>query len=59
MRPNVASPGRRAHICPMHEPQEPGAMVPYLPPGSDRQEARVEAGFWGKVRRLVGRVPFL
>ncbi len=48
----------------MHEPPEPRAsetqaIVPYLPPGSDRQEARVKAGFWGKVRRLLGRVPFL
>ncbi len=43
----------------MHEPPEPRALVPYLPEGSERQKARVEAGFWGKVRRLVGRVPFL
>jgi uncharacterized membrane protein YkvA (DUF1232 family) len=43
----------------MHEPLEQRALIPYLPPGADRQKARVEAGFWRKVRRLVGRVPFL
>ena len=34
-------------------------MVPYVPQGTDRQRARVEAGFWAKVRRVLGRVPFL
>jgi len=43
----------------MSKPPEPRALVPYLSEDSERQKARVEAGFWGKVRRLVGRVPFL
>jgi uncharacterized membrane protein YkvA (DUF1232 family) len=43
----------------MHETSEPRALIPYIPPDTDRQKARVEAGFWRKVRRLVGRVPFL
>jgi uncharacterized membrane protein YkvA (DUF1232 family) len=43
----------------MHEPAEQRTLIPTLPPGTDRQKARVEAGFWRKVRRLVGRVPFL
>jgi uncharacterized membrane protein YkvA (DUF1232 family) len=43
----------------MREPSEPRAIVPYLPPGTERQRARVEAGFWAKVRRVLGRVPFL
>jgi len=41
------------------QPPEPRAIVPYLPQGRERQKARVEAGFWRKVRRLVGPVPFL
>ena len=56
---DVAGPGCRAHMYGMSEPLEPRAIVPYLPEGSERQEARVEAGFWRKVRRLIGRVPFL
>ncbi len=43
----------------MKEPIEQRALVPYLPQGPEQQKARVDAGFWGKVRRLVGRVPFL
>ena len=63
LRPDVARVGAKAHICPMSgktpEPSEPRAIVPYLPQGNERQKARVESGFWRKVRRLVGRVPFL
>ena len=43
----------------MPEPSDPRAMVPALPEDRERQEARVKAGFWRKVRRLSGRVPFL
>ena len=43
----------------MPEPPETRAIVPYLPEGSERQKARVDAGFWRKVRRLIGSVPFL
>ena len=43
----------------MTEPPETRTIVPYLPEGSERQKARVDAGFWRKVRRLIGRVPFL
>lgn len=43
----------------MQEPLESRAVVPYLPKGGERQKARVDAGFWRKTRRLVGRVPFL
>ena len=62
--PDIAGPGAKAHILFMSEPFEPRhpeghAIVPYLPRGKERQKARVEAGFWRKVRRLVGHVPFL
>jgi uncharacterized membrane protein YkvA (DUF1232 family) len=43
----------------MTKPCEPRAIVPYLPEGREKQKARMEAGFWRKVRRLSGRVPFL
>jgi uncharacterized membrane protein YkvA (DUF1232 family) len=63
LRPDIAGSGANAHICSMSgeppESFEPRAIVPYLPKGNERQQARVEAGFWRKVRRLVGHVPFL
>lgn len=34
-------------------------LVPYDPKRFARDEARVEAGFWDKVRRTLGRVPFV
>ncbi len=46
------------------EPQEPPevtgrAMVPYDPERYERDQARVETGFWDKVRRVAGHVPFV
>ena len=35
------------------------ALVPYDPARFRRDSGRVEAGFWRKVGRTIGRVPFL
>ncbi len=35
------------------------ALVPYNPRKYERDKARVERGFWDKVRRTLNRVPFL
>ena len=43
----------------MHQPTESRAVTRYVPSDPARRQARVEAGFWAKVRRLLGRVPFL
>lgn len=43
----------------MSEPPTGRDIVPYDPERLARDEARVEAGFWDKVRRTLGRVPFV
>lgn len=44
------------------ERKEPGAtgrdLVPYDPARFEQDRARVEEGFWAKLRRVAGRVPF-
>jgi uncharacterized membrane protein YkvA (DUF1232 family) len=34
-------------------------IAPYDPQAYDRDRGRVERGFWNKVRRTLGRVPFV
>ena len=34
-------------------------LVPYDPVRFERDQARVERGFWAKVRRVAGHVPFI
>jgi len=43
----------------MSESREGRAVVPYDPDKLERDSARVERGFWDKVRRTLGRVPFV
>jgi len=43
----------------MSETSESRAVVPYDPERLERDSARVERGFWDKVRRTLGRVPFV
>lgn len=50
-RPSKASP----HVNPAGVPKD-RALVPAVTPVD---EQRVEAGFWPKVRRYAGRIPFL
>ena len=51
----IAAAGRRAHIGEMAD----SANLPPDPRQYRRDRARVEKGFWDKVRRTLGRVPFL
>ena len=40
-------------------PVSPGrALAPYDPEEFARDRTRVERGFWGKLRRVAGRIPF-
>jgi uncharacterized membrane protein YkvA (DUF1232 family) len=43
----------------MAEPPEGRELVPYDPEAFARDKARVEDGFWAKLRRSVGRAPFV
>lgn len=43
----------------MNEDAKGRAVAVYDPKRVARDEARVDAGFWRKVRRTLGRVPFL
>lgn len=43
-----------------HDDAAPGrALVPYDPDQYRRDRATVTRGFWGKLRRVFGKVPFL
>lgn len=43
----------------MSEPSTGRQLVPYDPQRFARDRARVDSGFWSKVRRTLGRVPFV
>ncbi len=43
----------------MNEAPPGGEIVPYDPETYAEDRGRVEAGFWSKVRKTLGRVPFL
>jgi len=54
-RPGIESGGLRAISCPM-----PGTeLVPQDLEKLRRDQARVESGFWGKLRRTLARIPFV
>lgn len=68
--PARLAPSRRTpHIFPMTTSPTPGRdIIPYIPPDDpknleprvmQRNAAKVEKGFWDKLRRNLGRLPFL
>ena len=47
------------HTAEREGPGAPGrALAPYDPAVFARDQTRVERGFWGKLRRVAGRIPF-
>ena len=47
------------HICEMSTETETGRdLVPYDAKKLKRDEVKVRRGFWSKVRRVMGRIPF-
>ena len=51
----IESRRRRAISCPMSGTE----LVPYELEKLRRDQARVESGFWGKMRRTLARIPFV
>ena len=63
-RPCVAPLLAPPHIVAMnedpHRAAEPGTeIVPYDPEAYAEDRGRVETGFWAKVRKTLGQVPFV